>query len=156
MITESLESVLKAHPFLGGMADRHLHALVSCAKNVRFADGDFLCREGEQADVFYLIREGQAALEIRLPEKGGIRVDTLGTDDILGWSWIVAPYVWHFDARAVGGVRALVLDGKCLRNKSEEDHDLGYELLKRFAPLIEQRLTATRLQLLDIYGRSAS
>ena len=155
MNIESLENVLRAHPFLSGLAEHHLKALVGCTKNGRFADGDFLCREGEQADVFYLIREGQVALEIRLPEKGGIRVDTLGTDDILGWSWIVAPYVWHFDARAVGGVRALVLDGKCLRNKSEDDHDLGYELLKRFAPLIEQRLTATRLQVLDIYGRSA-
>jgi CRP-like cAMP-binding protein len=156
MITESLENVLKSHPFLSGMADHHLHALVSCAKNVRFADGDFLCREGERADQFYLIREGEVALEIRLPERGGIRADTLGTDDILGWSWIIAPYVWHYDARAMGVVRALVLDAKCLRNKGEEDHDLGYELLKRFAPLIEQRLTATRLQLLDIYGRSSA
>jgi CRP/FNR family transcriptional regulator, cyclic AMP receptor protein len=155
MNIESLETVLRAHPFLSGLAEHHLLSLVGCAKNVRFQDGDFLCREGEQADYFYLIREGEAALDIRLPERGGIRVDTLGPDDILGWSWLVAPYVWHFDARAVGGVRALVLDGLCLRKKSEEDHDLGYELLKRFAPLIEQRLTATRLQLLDVYGRTA-
>ncbi|HEY3443090.1 MAG TPA: cyclic nucleotide-binding domain-containing protein [Paludibaculum sp.] len=156
MKTETLEAVLKTHPFLGGLAEHHLHSLVSCAKNVRFEDGDYLSREGEQADVFYLIREGEVAVEIRLPEKGGIRVDTLGADDILGWSWIIAPYVWHYDTRAVGVVRALVLDAKCLRNKSEADHDLGYELLKRFAPLIEQRLSSTRMQLLDVYGRGAS
>ncbi len=155
MKTESLENVLKAHPFLKDLSENHLASLLGCARNVRFEDGDYLCREGEQADVFYLVREGEVSLEIRLPEKGGIRVDTLGADDILGWSWLIAPYVWHFDARTIGPVRALVLDAKCLRNKSEADHDLGYELLRRFAPLIEQRLTSTRLQLLDVYGRRA-
>lgn len=155
MNIETLEGVLKAHPFLAGLSDSHLVPLVGCAKNVRFENGDFLCREGERANHFYLLREGQVSLEIRLPERGGIRVDTLDADDILGWSWIIAPYVWHFDARAVGAVRALALDGACLRDKLERDHDLGYELLKRFAPLIEQRVTATRLQLLDIYGRNA-
>jgi hypothetical protein len=76
----------------------------------------------------------------------------LGEGEILGWSWLIPPYNWHFDARAVELTRAIALDGKCLRNKCEQDHDLGYELLKRFAHIMEQRLQATRLQLLDVYG----
>jgi hypothetical protein len=44
------------------------------------------------------------------------------------------------------------MDGECLRRKCEHDHDLGYELLKRFAEVITQRLQATRLQLLDVYS----
>jgi CRP-like cAMP-binding protein len=65
---------------------------------------------------------------------------------------MVPPYRWHFDARAVEVTRAIALDGKCLREKCQEDHDLGYEIMKRFALIIAERLEATRLQLMDIYG----
>ena len=153
MAIEDLSVILQQHPFLEGLEPRHVHTLVSCASNQRFQTGEHLCRQGEQADVFYLIRQGMVALELHVPHAGVVRLETLGEGDILGWSWLVSPYLWHFDAQVVEPVRALVLDGKCLRNKSEQDHDLGYELLKRFASLMEQRLEATRLQLLDVYGK---
>jgi len=91
------------------------------------------------------------ALEIFAGHRGPITVETLEDGDIVGWSWLFPPYRWRFDARAVETTRAIALNGKCLRTKSEQDHDLGYELLKRFARIVEERLQATRLQLLDVY-----
>jgi len=145
---ETLKGILAEHPFLTGLKDRHLDLLVGCASNVRFDAGQFILREGEEANQFYLIRHGKVALEVLAPGHGPIIILTLGEGEVLGWSWLVPPYRWRFDARAVELTRAIVLDGKCLRTKSEEDHDLGYELLKRFAHIIEKRLAATILQLL--------
>jgi CRP-like cAMP-binding protein len=125
--------------------------LLGCASNVRFDAGQFILREGEDANYFYLIRHGKVALEIFAGHRGPITVETLEDGDIVGWSWLFPPYRWRFDARAVEITRAIALDGKCLRTKSEQDHDLGYELLKRFARIVEERLQATRLQLLDVY-----
>lgn len=62
-----------------------------------------------------------------------------------------SPYRWKFDAYALELARAIALDGRCLREKAETDHDLGYELLKRIAQVMEERLHATRLQLLNVY-----
>ncbi len=59
------------------------------------------------------------------------------------------------DARAVGLVRAIGMDARCLRDKCNADHDVGYEMMLRFVPLLVSRLQATRMQLLDIYGKSA-
>ena len=81
-------------------------------------------------------------------------IQSLKEGEVLGWSWMIPPYKWHFDARAFDLTRAIALDGACLREKCEEDHDLGYELMSRFALIIAQRLEATRLQLMDIYGNS--
>jgi CRP/FNR family cyclic AMP-dependent transcriptional regulator len=148
MAMETLRGILAEHSFLGGLEDRHLDLLVGCASNVRFEAGQFILREGEEANQFYLIRHGKVALEVSAPGRGPIIILTLGEGEVLGWSWLVPPYRWRFDARAVELTRAIVLDGKCLRTKSEEDHDLGYELLKRFAHIIEKRLAATRIQLL--------
>ncbi len=152
MPIESLERILQQHSFLSDLEDRHVHTLVGCAANQRFGSGEYLFREGENADFFYLIRSGQIALEMHVPQRGGLRIETLSEGDVLGWSWLIAPYRWRFDAKAVTPVLVLALDGRCLRTKCEEDHDLGYQLLKRFSALIGQRLESPRLQLMDIYG----
>jgi len=149
---ETLERILGAHPFFKELEAQHLDLLVSCASNVRFAAGEFLFRTGEEANQFFLVRHGKVALEISAPGRPPLIVQTLADGDIIGWSWLIPPYHWRFDGRAVEPVRALALDGKCMRTKCESDHDLGYELIKRFAHIVEERLQATRLQLFDVYG----
>lgn len=149
---ESLESILAGHPFLEGMARQHLALLAGYSSDVHFDAGRFLFREGEEANHFYFIRSGKVAVETFSPQRGPIEIETLAEGDVLGWSWIVPPYFWRFDARAVEATRAIALDGRCLRRKCEMDKDLGYELLKRFVNIMDRRLQATRLQLLDLSG----
>lgn len=149
---QNLEQILSNHSFFQHLSDEHLNLIVGCASNVRFDEDEQIFTEGKEAKEFYLIREGAVALEIQGSSNRNIMIDTLGDGDILGWSWLVSPYYWRFNARAMQQTRAIALDGKCLRDKCEEDHDLGYELLKRFSSIIEQRLQATRLQLMDVYG----
>lgn len=149
---ETLERYLAEHKFFENLPKRDLNLLVSCASNVRFDAGKYIFREGESADKFYLIRHGKVAIEIAGPGVGPIIVDTLDEGDVLGWSWLIPPYRWRFDARAIELTRAIALDGACLRSKCEQDHDLGYELLKRFTLVMAARVEATRLQLLDLYG----
>lgn len=148
---ETLEPILAEHPFLKGLAPHYLKIIVSCATNVRFDAGQYLFHEGEPADKFYMIRQGKVAVEIQGAERGSITIQTIGEGEVLGWSWIIPPYRWRFDGRAVELTRAIALDGKCLRGKAEEDHNFGYELLRRFSNIIVQRLEAARLQLLDVY-----
>jgi CRP-like cAMP-binding protein len=149
---ETLERILAEHSFFEGLETEYLKLLVGCASNVRFQAGAYLFREGEEASHFYLIRQGRVAVEIYAPQRPPIVVQTLEGGDILGWSWLIPPYHWRFDARVVEPSRAIALDGKCLRSKCEENHDLGYVLLKRFAHIVDQRLEATRMQLLDVYA----
>jgi CRP/FNR family transcriptional regulator, cyclic AMP receptor protein len=149
---ETLERIIAGHPFFVGLDEGFTNLMVSCASNVRFAAGTYILKEGDPANTFYLIREGKVAVEVLAPQHKPIIISTLSVGEILGWSWLVPPFQWKFHARAVADVRAIALDGKCLRTKCEENHDLGYEVLKRFAQIVEQRLEATRLQLLDVYA----
>jgi CRP/FNR family transcriptional regulator, cyclic AMP receptor protein len=149
---ESLERIIREHPFFSGLAAPYADLITSCASNVRFDPGTYIFREGGEANEFYLIRSGNVALEIFPPHRKPIVLATAGESEILGWSWLLPPYQWKFNARAMELTRAIALDGKCLRTKCEANHDLGYELLKRFAQVIEQRLESTRLQLLDVYS----
>jgi CRP/FNR family transcriptional regulator, cyclic AMP receptor protein len=149
---ETLAPILSEHPFLKGLDQKHLQLITGCASNIRFDAGQIIFREGEEADQFYIIRQGKVALQIYTPVHGSIIIDTLTDGDVLGWSWLIPPYQWRFDAVATELTRAIALDGKCLRNKCEADHDLGFELLKRFSSIIDSRLESTRLRLLDIYA----
>jgi CRP/FNR family transcriptional regulator, cyclic AMP receptor protein len=149
---ETLERIIAEHPFFVGLDESFVSLMVSCASNVRFEAGTYILKEGDPANTFYLIREGTVAVEVLAPQHKPIIISTLSVGEILGWSWLVSPFRWKFHARAVDDVRAIALDGKCLRTKCEENHDLGYEVLKRFAQIVEQRLEATRFQLLDVYA----
>ncbi len=149
---ETLERIIAEHPFLADLDPAFTRLMVGCAKNVRFHRNDYIFREGDPANEFYLIREGKVAIEILPAQAKPMIVATLDHGEILGWSWLLEPYQWKHDARALDDVRAISLDGKCLRKKCDENHDLGYEVLKRFARIIEQRLESTRMQLLDVYA----
>jgi CRP-like cAMP-binding protein len=149
---ETLERIIAEQPFFAGLDPAFLQLVTGCASNVRFDAGAYIFREGDEANEFYLIRSGKVALELFAPQHKPLIVETLGVGEILGWSWLLPPFEWKFFARAVEDTRALALDGKCLRGKCEENHDLGYEMLKRFAHIIERRLEATRFQLLDVYS----
>ena len=152
MHKEDLTEILRQHPFLFGLSDEMMQTVIGCASNVRFAEGEYLIREGELANIFYLIRTGRVALEIDVAGKENLRVQTTGPGEVLGWSWLISPYRWHFSGVAVMETRAIALDAECLRSKCEADHHLGYEMLQRLAQIMERRLEATRLQLLDLYG----
>lgn len=148
---ETLEGILAKHPFFTGL-DQYAELLTGCASNVRFDAGVYLFKEGEEANEFYLIRSGRVALEVFAPQRKPVTLATMSEGEIMGWSWLVPPYQQRFHGRAVVPVRAIALNGKCLRVKCEENHDLGYEMLKRFAGIMEQRLESTLFQLLDVYA----
>ena len=152
---ENLERLFRDHPFLRELEEKQIEVLVGCASNVRFAEGEFLFHEGAEATSFYFVRSGLVALEVHIPGRGAVQVETVSEGGVIGWSWLIPPYRWHFDGLAVQPTRVLALDAVCLRNKCEEDHDLGYALIKRFFHLVQQRLEATRAQLINEYSERA-
>ena len=151
---EGLNRVLEEHPFFKGMDPKVRETIAGCAANELFKAREYIFREGGTADRFYLIRHGSVALEVHIPSRDPVVVETLQAGDILGWSWLVPPYRWIMDARATQLVRAVSLDAKCLRGKLDGDHTLAYEMFKRFIPVMAQRLEAGRLQMVDMYGKS--
>jgi CRP/FNR family transcriptional regulator, cyclic AMP receptor protein len=149
---ENLERILAEHPLFAGLDKKYLELIAGCSKNVRFNMGEMINRDGETSNEFYLIRHGAVSLEIHSPEKGAITFLTLNDGDVLGWSWLMQPYRGRFDARATQVTRALYIDATCLRSKFESDHELEREFLKRFLPVIVERLDAMSMQLLDLYS----
>lgn len=151
MRIRTIEELLVESRLFADLPEEHLATIAGCATTAQFEEGAYLFREGDAADTFYVIRSGSVVLETHVPGRGAALLMTLHDEDVLGWSWLFAPYRWHLDARALQPVRALAFDGACLRQKAMDDHDLGYELMRRFAEVIVSRLQATRMQLLDLY-----
>jgi CRP/FNR family cyclic AMP-dependent transcriptional regulator len=150
----SIAELISTMPTFAGLPEEQLARVAGCGRNRRFAAGEEVAREGQAADTFYAIREGRVALEVESPGRR-LRIGTISEGAVLGWSWLFPPYRWSFDARALTPTAAIEFDGACLRGKCEEDKELGYELMRRFAAIILDRLQSTRVQLLDVYGEPA-
>jgi CRP-like cAMP-binding protein len=153
---QRLDEIIRQHPFFKDLEPSCCEMIAGCGQNVRFDAGQYLFREGGPADRFFLIRHGRVAFEITLPGREPARFLTLDEGEIAGVSWLVPPYRRNYDAKALELTRAIALDAKCLRGKCEADHHLGYELMKRFVPELVRRLHATRMQMLDVYGKPAA
>ena len=151
MTVQTIADYLPEHPFFAGLDPATLELAAGCAVNVHFKPGALLFREGDPADVFYVLRHGRVAIQMRTPTED-VLLDTAHEDDVVGWSWLVPPYRWSFDATATEDTSAIAFDGACLRTKCEGDAALGYALLQRVVQVMSSRLHSARVRLLDLYG----
>ncbi len=153
---ESMAELLSDQPLFRDLPVDVANTVAGCARNATFDPGRLLLAEGEEATTLYLLRRGQVSIEVHAPSRGPLAVQTLGPGQVVGWSWLVPPYRWSFDARALSPVGAIAIDGACLRAKADEQPELGYRLLQKISAMLLERLQATRTQLLDVYGNDRS
>ena len=145
---EPLETRVELHPFLVGLRAHHIKLLADCAMAKRFAAGEYLFRQGEFANRFYLIEQGMVVLEALDTEDNCVVIEEVGAGKLVGWSWLFPPYILHFDARAIGPTTALFFYGTILREYCAKDPSLGFELFKRMSQVMVERLQAARARLL--------
>jgi CRP-like cAMP-binding protein len=148
-----IADILRQHPFTQGLDEEIVDLIAGCAKNVVFREGQYVFRGGESAEYFFLVRHGTVALEMFVPGRGPLTFLTVKSGEILGSAWLLPPYRYTYDARAVELTRAIAFQCDCLRDKCEADHHVGYEMMKRFMPPLIERLQMARLQSVDVYGQ---
>ena len=142
-------ALMAGHALFEGLAPQYLALLKDAAMLKEFAAGEVIFREGDPANRFYLILDGEVALEDPAPEGKPVLLQTIGADDVLGWSWLFPPYYWHLDARTTKPTKAMFFYGTWLRDSCERNHDFGYEMMKRMSAVIIKRLQATRKKLAE-------
>ncbi|MER7246919.1 cyclic nucleotide-binding domain-containing protein [Kribbella sp. NPDC000426] len=135
-----------------GLTSPEREALFLTSHEVFYDDAERLFDEGGPAGCYWLIRHGRVALDTAVPGRGLVVIETLGPDDLLGWSWLVPPYRWHFGARAIGTVQATVFDAEQLRILADQNPRLGYAVTRQLLGVVLDRLQSTRARLLDLYA----
>lgn len=143
---------LTAHPFVRGMSGQQLSRLSEVTRYVAVPARYRLFEEGGTADRFWLVAAGQVALDLHVPGHGPVIIETLGRGDVIGWSWLFPPYEWLLGAVTMQPTQAFELNGRAVRGLCDADPALGHELTRRFIGVVVQRLQATRIRLLDLYG----
>lgn len=151
MIPENIRSALADEPFFQGLTDAQLDRLSEVALVRAFVPGEMVVHAGDLAGHFHLLRNGRMAIEMHTPHRGLTTIQTVHPGEIVGWSWLVPPYEWHFDVRALEASRTIEFDAAQVRGACASDAEFGYQLLNRFAPLMVERLQATQMLLLDMY-----
>ncbi len=149
MADASIEKYLSSHEFFSGLDDDSIKFLAGCAREKRVEKGDVLFRQGDSANKFYLLLNG--AVSVHVPALVGpvFEIQSLGKDQVLGWSWLIQPYRWSFQARVMQDTDIIEFDGDAIRAHCESDPRFGYGLFKRFAGLMSERLAAARQTMMD-------
>jgi len=135
--------------FFGDLEAEHREWLAEHATQKRFEDGQLVARQGDMADRFFLVLEGELVVEVPALVGPSLEVTRLGPGKIFGWSWLIEPYRWHFNARAAGATRVLEFDGLAILERAEAEPKFGYALLRRFSALMGTRLEAAQRKMMD-------
>jgi len=151
--SEAIDALVLSHPFMSGIDPLLGQAMSSRAEARTYEAGETLVREGRAAEEFFLVFQGKIALEVGAADHPSITVETIGRGEILGWSWLVSPYRWRFDARATKPTQVVAIKAATARYALAAHPALGYQFLMKLLPVVAERLENTRVQLLDIHGR---
>jgi CRP/FNR family transcriptional regulator, cyclic AMP receptor protein len=149
--SRTIRDLLAAQPVLAGLEAGDLDLMAGCGRNRVAEVGAFLASEDDPADQFFVLRAGRVALEIDSPT-GPLVIETIGPGQLVGWSWIFPPHRWVYDVEVLEEAHVVAIDAACLRAKCDSDTAFGYRVMQRFAQVVAERLAATRLRLLDLYG----
>ena len=149
MINQSTTGYLVAHEFFLGFSDDSLKFLCECSSIREIKQGQVLFRRGEVADKFYVIRNGCISIQMPAIIGPALKIQSVGKDQVLGWSWLILPYKWNFQTRAEEDSELIEFDGAALLTQCEQEPKFGYELLKKFAGLMSVRLNAVRQKMMD-------
>lgn len=148
---KTIQELLPGVPFFDGLTADELALLAGCATNVHLRPGQYLFREGDPADSFFVVRHGRISIEMHTPT-AQVVLDSAHEGEVVGWSWIVPPYRWTFDARATEETSGVSFDATCLRSKFDSDPRLGFDLMQRVVRVMSNRIHSARVRLLDLYG----
>jgi CRP/FNR family cyclic AMP-dependent transcriptional regulator len=147
--SNQLLALVAQQPFFKGMSGHLIQHLADSILEMQFEPGQWLFRQGDPANRFYLILKGKVLIESEVKELGMVPIRTLGPGDDLGWAWLFPPYQMHFSACAIEPTRAIFFYGTRLREKCEANHELGYQLMKRVAEVVVRNLNATQQRLME-------
>ncbi|WP_349372211.1 cyclic nucleotide-binding domain-containing protein [Streptomyces sp. G-G2] len=126
------------------------------AHEVNFPEGTRLFEEGGRADRFWIVRSGIVTLDMHLPGSGPALIERLGPGELVGWSWLLAPYEWHNGAEAATPVRTDQFDATAVRMMMDADPAFGSMVGNWVARVLAHRLQGTRVQLLQQYANHGS
>lgn len=138
--------------FIGRLPERLIHHLESISRELTYAPGDTLFKEGAVNRHFHVISEGHVRLEMHVPQRGRVPILTAGRGEITGWSAVIGNSIMTATAVALDHVKTVVFDGERLKQLCEDEHDIGYHIMRQLAATLSRRLLATRLQLLELFG----
>jgi CRP/FNR family transcriptional regulator, cyclic AMP receptor protein len=144
--------MLRQCSFLEPMSDEHVNKVAEIAQLVEAPIGHRIFREGDVAEDVYLIISGRIVLEICAAGVGCKQVCTLDAGDLLGWSPVLGNVRFTATARALQPTRLVRLEASALRDLCRRDLSFGYEFANRTSMALAKRLSAARLQLIDVYG----
>lgn len=126
--------------------------LMQIARDVSFPEGFRLFEEGGRADRFWIVRTGTVSLDMRVPGRNAPVVESLGHNQLVGWSWMFPPYEWQLGAEATTPVRAHEFDAETVRLMCQDDPVLGAAVGQWVGRVLAHRLQSARVRLLDLYA----
>jgi CRP-like cAMP-binding protein len=155
-IENDVYKTLRGLDLLRGISDANLRELSKLGKPVGFPEGTIIFRNHEPAVHCYVITDGRVSLEVCGSAVGCAQILTVSNGELLGWSPLLGLPFLTATAKTNTPTKAIQFSGQQIIDLCEQQPKFGYQFMRCTALALASRLTATRLQLLDMFRDEAS
>jgi CRP-like cAMP-binding protein len=145
----SVRQIIAESQFFAGLDDTAIVFLAAHCRKRELAEGQVLFHPGDRATRFFLLLDGHLSAGIPALEGPALELQDIGPGQIAGWSWLMPPNLWSFQARARTAIRFLEFDGIAIFAHCEAEPRFGYDLVKRFSALMSERLQFARQKMMQ-------
>jgi CRP/FNR family transcriptional regulator, cyclic AMP receptor protein len=132
-----------------------LDRLQALAQTASYPAGAEILREGDPTSDLGVVLSGRVALRLRVPERGPTTILTVEEGELIGWSVLVPPHRATASVVALVPTDLLTFDGDGLRAALDADPILAAAVYRSLFEATANRLTGTRMQLLDLFAHPA-
>ena len=147
----TVQDALRQTRFADGFSDQQLNTVAKASEFLSVSKGQRLFSEGTMEDQVFIVLSGHVALEMLVPRRGNVRLLTVSSGELVGWSGLIGNGQMTATAVTTEDCQLIGISSRIMRDLCQKDHELGYILMTRTANAIAHRLVATRLQLLDLF-----
>ncbi len=145
----TMHDIISEQAFFKDFSADQIDALAENARYRRFRANELVFHHGNLADRFYVVVKGTVALEAPADDGHPVRLQIAASGELLGWSWMFSNNVGQWLGRTLEPTEVIYFCGDRLRQQCEQDPQLGYQLFRRVAEVMMQRLQATRQLLFE-------
>ena len=165
------ENILAGFKFFSEVAPQAIEMIADKSAVLEFAPDDVIFKFDEPAEHLYGLLEGEVDLSIVFTDKvlkteieyeesiqasivdeeRSIVIDTVSPNQIFGWASLVGPARRTVSAGCTENCRVAAIAAADLKDMFDQDHHLGFVIMKKLSDIIAKRLKVRTDKLIETW-----
>lgn len=138
----------KNNNIFGNLTDEMIDKILPLAEIANFEQRDFVFKEGDVVENFYMMKRGTVLIEQKLTDKMTVTAGTITAGESFGYSSLFSEGLYSTNAVCSDQCEVIVINGERINDLLKADHSMGFHVMQNIVAVLNNRLSRRTEQFL--------